>query len=92
MATSRKQTPKRIKVQTANVQLQRNGLVLDMQGVPADHIESVAAHMLDTVRRLTKRGYGELIVEGGSLHGGILGETEDYGVVEARRMGFHGRP
>ena len=95
MATSRKQgpksAPKRIKVQTANVQLHRNGLILDMQGVPADHIESVAAHMLDTVRRLTKRGYGEMIVEGGSLHAGPLGEVVDEGYEQGKRVGFHAK-
>lgn len=91
MATSRKQT--RIKVQTANVQLQRNGLVLDMQGVPADQVESVAAHMLDAVRNLTKRGYGELIVDGTPLHAAPLGEVpEDAEYEESRkRMGFHSR-
>lgn len=91
MATSRKRT--RIKVQAANVQLHRNGLTLEMQGVPADQIESVAQHMLDAVRSLTKRGYGELIVDGGSLHAGALGEVEpDAEYEEAKkRVGFHAK-
>ena len=87
MATSRK--PK-IKIQAANVQLHRNGLTLEMQGVPAEHIESVAQHMLDAVRSLTKRGYGELIVDGGSLHAGALGEVpSDAEYEESKRVGFH---
>lgn len=92
MATSRKPATKRIKVQTANVQLHRNGLTVDMQGVPADQVESVAAHLLDAVRSLTKRGYGELIVEGGSLHAGPLGEVPEdaeYEEARKRRVGFH---
>jgi hypothetical protein len=85
MATSRK----RIKVQTANVQLHRNGLTLDMNGVPADQVESVAAHLLDAMRGLTKRGYAELIVDSGSLHGGVFGETGDAPpVAESKRIGF----
>jgi len=89
MATSRK--PKGIKVQSANVQLHRNGLMLDMQGVPADQIESVAQHMLDAVRSLTKRGYGELIVDGGSLHAGPFGEVtpDDHAEESKKRVGFH---
>jgi hypothetical protein len=89
MATSRK--PKGIKVQSANVQLDRNGLTLEMQGVPADQVEAVAQHMLDAVRSLTKRGYGELIVDGGSLHAGALGEVApDAEYEEAKkRVGFH---
>ena len=92
MATSRK--PKGIKVQTANVQLARNGLVLEMQGVPADQVESVAAHLLDAVRSLTKRGYAELIVEGGSLHAPPLGEVPEdaeYEEARKRRVGFHAK-
>jgi len=89
MATSRKQGPKRIKVQTANVQLHRNGLTLDMQGVPADQVESVSAHMLDAMRNLTKRGYSELIVDSGSLHGGVFGEVPDAGeIAQSKRIGF----
>jgi hypothetical protein len=88
MATSRK--PKGIKVQATNVQLHRNGLTLEMQGVPAEHIESVAQHMLDAMRSLTKRGYGELIVDGGSLHAAPLGEvTDDSHADEGKRVGFH---
>lgn len=90
MATSRK--PKAIKVQTANVQLHRNGLVVEMQGVPASQVEAVAQHLLDAVRSLTKRGYGELIVESGSLHAGAFGEvTDDPHADESKRVGFHSR-
>lgn len=91
MATSRKRKPARevIKVQTANVQLHRNGLTLDMQGVPAGQVEAISAHLLDAMRSLTNRGYHELIVDGGSLHGGTLGEAEDPGTFVAKRVGFH---
>ena len=88
MATSRK--PKGIKVQMTNVQLHRGGLVIEMQGVPADQIAEVSAHMLDAVRSLTKRGYGELIVDAGSLHAAPLGEvTDDPHADESKRLGFH---
>ena len=90
MATSRKRTA--IKVQSANVQLHRNGLTLEMQGVPADQVESVAQHMLDAVRSLTKRGYGEVIVDGGALHAAPFGEvTDDPHADESKRVGFHWR-
>jgi hypothetical protein len=86
MATSRK---RKIQVATTNVQLHRNGLVLDMQGVPPDQLESVAAHMLDAVRSLVKRGYKELIEQGGTFHAAPLGEaTDDSHADEGKRIGF----
>ena len=93
MATSRKRGPKVVKVQTANVQLHRNGLTLDMQGVPASQVKAVAQHMLDAMRQLTKLGYGELIVDGTPLHAGPFGEVpEDAEYEESKkRMGFHSR-
>ena len=89
MATSRKRTC--IKVQTANVQLHRNGLILDMQGVPADQVESVAKHLLDAVRSLTRRGYGELVEQGGSFHAAPLGEAipDDHAEESKKRVGFN---
>ncbi len=88
MATSRK--PRGIKVQLTNVQLHRGGLTIEMQGVPADQVESVSAHMLDAVRSLTKRGYSELMVEGTPLHAAPLGEVvDDPHADESKRMGFH---
>ncbi len=86
MATSRK---RKIQVATTNVQLHRNGLVLDMQGVPADQMESVAAHMLDAVRSLVKSGYKELIEQGGTFHAAPLGDaTPDDHADESKRIGF----
>lgn len=93
MATSRKPSTKRgIKVQMTNVQLHRGGLVIEMQGVPADQIAEVSAHMLDAVRSLVKRGYTELVVEGTPLHASPLGEvTDDPHADESKRLGFHAK-
>jgi hypothetical protein len=90
MATSRKPRKRNIKVQLTNVQLHRNGLTVEMQGVPADQVETVAQHILDAMRSLTKRGYRELLPEGTPLHAGAFGEVpEEVEYEEARRVGFH---
>ena len=92
MATSKKRGPKVVKVQTANVQLHRNGLTLDMQGVPASQVKAVAQHMLDAMRQLTKLGYGELVVDGTPLHAQPFGEVVDEGYEQGKkRMGFHAK-
>lgn len=62
---------------TASVGVQRNGLTIDVQGVPAEDVGLVAKELLDVLRTLVAAGYDELVVDGGSLHGGALGEAVD---------------
>lgn len=79
---------RRIKVAAANVQLHRNGLTFEMQGVPADAMEAIGTIMLDAMRSLTKK-YPELVPDAGSVHASPLGEvSDDDAYVETRRVGF----
>lgn len=90
MAT-RKARPKNILAdKLANVSLMRNGLTIEIAGVPATDSAQVAGAMLDAMRRMVKAGYEELVPDAGSVHAGPLGEyTEDDHAEQAKkRVGF----
>ena len=73
----------------ANVSLMRNGLTIEVSGVPATEAALVAGALLDAVRRMVKVGYEELVPDAGSVHAGPLGEyAEDDHAEQARRVGF----
>jgi len=74
---------------TAVVSLTRNGLTIEVQGVPAPAAAQVAAILLASVREMVRCGYEELVQDAGSLHGGSLGEvSDDEAEIETRRVGF----
>jgi hypothetical protein len=63
----------------ATVSVHRNGLSIEIADVQATDSGAVAKELLDMMRTLVQAGYEELIVDGGSLHGGgfEVAEEED---------------
>lgn len=57
---------------TASVSIHRNGLAIEIESVPAVDASVVAKCLLDVVRELIAAGYGELIVDAGGVHGGVI--------------------
>jgi hypothetical protein len=80
---------------TASVSIHRNGLSIEIDSVPAVDASIVAKCLLDALRDLVTAGYGELIVDAGGVHGGVV-EVADEGDMEYftmppeadRRIGF----
>ena len=62
---------------TATVAINRNGLSMSIDAVPAADAELVAQALLDSVRNLVDAGYDELVQDGGSLHGGGFDTPDD---------------
>jgi len=62
---------------TASVSLTRNGLTIQIEGVPAVDAGVVSKALLDGVRNLVRLGYDELVEAQGSHHAGPLGEVPD---------------
>lgn len=62
---------------TANVSLQRNGLLIDVQGVPAVNAGHIAAGLLDALRNLTEH-YPELTADGGAFYGSPVPVPDEY--------------
>lgn len=62
---------------TANVTVNRGGLIIEVESVPATDAAQVAAAILDAFRGLVGVGYDELREVGPSLHGGVLDVPED---------------
>ena len=83
----------------ATVSVTRNGLFVQIDSVPATESGLVSQALLDMVRNLIEAGYEELVVEGGSFHGGGYDvpdedgiETEtDPTVAKRRSIGFHAK-
>lgn len=61
----------------ATVSVHRNGLSIEIADVAATDSGAVAKELLDMVRTLIAAGYEELILDGGSLHGGGFEVTDD---------------
>lgn len=61
----------------ASVSLQRNGLLIDVQGVPAVDAGHIAAGLLDALRNLSEH-YPELIPDGGSFYGSPVPTPDEY--------------
>jgi putative protein kinase ArgK-like GTPase of G3E family len=75
--------------------MHRNGLSIEIDSVPAVDASIVAKCLLDVVRELQNAGYGELIVDAGGVHGGVIEiadeiDEADYVIPPeaGRRMGF----
>lgn len=62
---------------TASVSMHRNGLSIEIDSVPAVDASLVAKCLLDVVRELVAAGYGELIVDAGGVHGGVIEVADD---------------
>lgn len=81
----------------ATVSVHRNGLSIEIADVAATDSGAVAKELLDMVRTLIQAGYEELIVDGGSLHGGGYETPEEEDLTDWRmppearrkRIGFH---
>lgn len=81
---------------TASVSISRNGLGIEIADVPAVDAALVAKCLLDAIRGLQTAGYEELVMDGGSIHGGVIEipdeiDGDDFVLPpEAkRRIGFH---
>jgi hypothetical protein len=57
---------------TASVSISRNGLAIEVSDVAAVDAALVAKCLLDAVRGLQQAGYEELVMDGGSVHGGVI--------------------
>lgn len=80
---------------TASVSIHRNGLAIEIDSVPAVDASVVAKCLLDVVRELVAAGYGELILDAGSVHGNpieVADEPDDDAYTippeATRRVGF----
>lgn len=85
---------------TATVSVARNGLTIEVAGVPAADSARVAAAILDAVRGLVSAGYEELVLDAGSAHASPAGEVPDDDEItpaetdpptakgQSRRLGF----
>lgn len=62
---------------TASVSIHRNGLTIEIDSVPAIDASVVAKCLLDVVRELQAAGYGELIVDAGGVHGGVIEQADE---------------
>ena len=88
---ARKVRPKNVLAdKLANVSLARNGLTIEVPGVPAMHAAQVAGALLDAVRQMVKVGYEELVPDAGSVHAGPLGEytEDDHAEQSKHKVGF----
>lgn len=93
--STRKRKANILSNRTASVSIHRNGLTIEIESVPAVDASVVAKCLLDVVRELQAAGYGELIVDAGGVHGGVIEQAdeqdEDDFVIPpqaTRRMGF----
>jgi hypothetical protein len=77
------------KARTATVFLERAGLSIRLEDVPADDVAEAAAGLLDAFR-LLRQAYPEVVADLGSVHGGYPVEVvEDDWSEEGRgRVGF----
>lgn len=72
----------------------RNGLVIEIADVPAVDAGVVAMELLKVLRALVAAGYDELVVDAGSVTGGVIelvdeADGDDFVLPpEARRIGF----
>lgn len=65
-----------------SVSLMRNGLTLEVAGVPAVDGGLVAQVLLDTMRDMVEKGYDELVQDAGTLGAGPSVEMSDDDNVE----------
>lgn len=79
----------------SSISLTRNGLTVNIDGVPATDSGLVAQAMLDMMRNLVEAGYDELVLDGGSFHGGGYDTPDEDGIATEseppsarRRIGF----
>ena len=96
MPAKRRRTTNVLTGKTASVSISRNGLGIEVADVPAVDAALVAKCLLDAIRGLQQAGYEELVMDGGSIHGGVIEipdevDVDDYVIPpEAkRRIGFH---
>ena len=73
----KRRKPNLLANRTATVAYHRNGLSLEVEGVPAADGALVAKALLDAVRGLVAAGYDELLLDGGSLHTDHLALPEE---------------
>jgi hypothetical protein len=71
---------------TASVSLTRNGLTIQIDGVPATDAGLVSKALLDGIRNLVQAGYDELLENHGSHHAGAYGEVPDDADEEEARV------
>jgi len=96
MPAKRRRTTNVLTGKTASVSISRNGLGIEVADVPAVDAALVAKCLLDAIRGLQQAGYEELVMDGGSIHGGVIEipdeiDGDDFVLPpEAkRRIGFH---
>lgn len=88
---TKRRRPSVLANRTATVGINRNGLVIEVTGVPATEAVLVAQYLLNGVRQLVKVGYEELIPDSGSFHstGHVVDDDDLEEVVEEpKQMGF----
>lgn len=73
----RKKRPSLLANRTITVAYVRNGLSLEVAGVPAPDGALVAKALLDAMRGLVAAGYDELTIDGASYHAASVDQPEE---------------
>lgn len=73
----KKRLPNILSNRLATVSLMRNGLTIEVMGVPASDAAVVAKSMLDAMRGLVAAGYDELIQDHDALHSDSFTQPEE---------------
>lgn len=77
MVAKRKPAKNLLTGKTADVAVNRGGLTISVESVPATDAAQVAQSILDAFRNLVDVGYDELRETGPALHGGAFDVPED---------------